>query len=138
MEYLKKTVNIKCLSGDSASAVRVDGILSKEVLVTTGVFQGNTLAPLFIIVLNFVVQKTEIQAGLRAHPTKLLLDLDFADDIILLNQHETEAIEHFQTIESSAKKVGLNIDYNKTKIMIRNVENLRAAVISSKYNSGSS
>ena len=32
-------------------------------------------------------------------------------------------IEHFQAIKSSPKKVGLKINYDKTEIMIRNVDN---------------
>ena len=47
-------------------------------------------------------------------------------------QDETEAIEHFQTIKSSAKKVGLNINFDKTKIMIRNVDSPRTEVIEGK------
>ena len=52
-----KIVNIiKCLCEDSTSAVRVDGSLSKEFLITTGVLQGDTLTPfLFIIVLDCVI-----------------------------------------------------------------------------------
>ena len=104
-----------------------------EFLVTTGVLQGDTLTPfLFIIVLDFVLQKTKITTGLQTHPAELLPDLDFTDDIVLLDRDETEAIEHFQTIESSAKKVGLNINYNKTKIMIINVDNPRTEVIERK------
>ena len=49
-----------------------------------------------------------------------------------MDQDETEAIEHFQTIELSAKKVGLNINYDKTKIMIRNIDNSRIEVIEEK------
>ena len=41
-------------------------------------------------------------------------------------------MEYFQTIESSAKKVGLNINYDKTKIMIQNVDNPRTAAIERK------
>ena len=40
------------------------------------------------------------------------LSNDFADVIVLLDQGETEAIEHFQTIGSSSKKVGVNINYD--------------------------
>ena len=40
-----------------------------------------------------------------------------------------EALEHFRIIESSAKNVGLSIDYDQTKIMIRNIENTRIEVI---------
>ena len=50
----EKTVTIiKCLYEGSNSAVRVDGSLSKEFLITTGVLQGDILAPfLFIIALD--------------------------------------------------------------------------------------
>ena len=49
-----------------------------------------------------------------------------------MDQDETEAIEHFQIIESSAKKIRLNINYDKTKIMIKNVDNPRTEVIEGK------
>ena len=62
----------------------------------------------------------------------MLPDLDLAVDIVLLDQGEIEALEHFQTIEYSAKKVGLSINYDKTKIMIRSVENPRTEVIEGK------
>ena len=87
---------------------------------------------MFIAVLKFELQKAEITTGLQTHPVKLLPDLDFADDIVLLGQDEAEAIEPFQTIESYAKRVGLNINYDKTKIMIRNVDNPRIEVIEGK------
>ena len=56
-------------------------------------------------------------------------DLDFANDIVLLDQDKMEALEHFQAIESLAKKVGLSIKYDKTKITIRKIENARTEVI---------
>ena len=57
---------------------------------------------------------------MQIHLVKLLPDLDF------------EAIEHFLTIESCGKKVDLSINYDKTKIMIRNVDNPRTEVIKGK------
>ena len=117
----------------STSAVRVDGSLSKEFLITTGVLQEDTLAPfLFVIVLDYVLWNTEARTGLQTHPDELLPDLDFADDIVLLDQGEMEALAHFRTIESSAKKVGLSINYDKTKIMIKNIENPKTEVIDGK------
>ena len=97
----EKIVNIiKCLYDGSTSAAHVDGILRKEFLANTRVFQGDTLPPiLFIIILDFVLQKREIITGLQNHPAKLS-DLDFVDDMVLLDQDETEAVEDFQTIES--------------------------------------
>ena len=93
-------------------------------LVTTKNLQRNTLAPLFITVLEFVLKKTEITTTLQTHSAKLSPDLD-------LDQDETEAIEHFQTIEFSARKVCLNINYNTTKIMI-NIDNPKKEVIEGK------
>ena len=130
----EKIVNIiKCLYVGSTSAVRLDGILSQEFLITTRVLQGDTPAPfLFIIVLDYVLQNTEATTGLQTHPGKLLPDIDFADDISLLDQGKMQVLDNFQTIESSAKKVGLNINHEKTKIMIRNIENPRTEVIEGK------
>lgn len=66
----EKIVNtIRSLYDSSTSVVRVDAILSIELLVNTTVLQGDTLNPfLFIIVLDFVLQKTEITIG--SNPTQ--------------------------------------------------------------------
>ena len=130
----EKIVNIiEYLYDGSISAVRIDGTLSQEFLITTRVLQGDTLAPfLFILVLDYVLQNTESTTGLQTHPDELLPNLDFADDIVLLDQGKMEASEHFQSIESSAKKVGLSINYDKTKIMIETIENPETEVIKGK------
>lgn len=66
---LGKVVNIiKCLYDGSTSVVRLDGILSKEFVVTARVLQGDTLVSfLFVIVLNFVLQKTGRTTGLQIY-----------------------------------------------------------------------
>ena len=130
----QKIVNIiKCLYDGSISAVRIDGILSEEFFITTRVLQKDTLAPfLFIIVLDYVLQSTEATIGSQTDPNEMLLNRHFADDIVLLGQSEIEVLEHFRTIKSSTKKVGLSINYDKTKIMIRNVKNPRTEVIEEK------
>ena len=91
---------IKCLYDGSISAVSIDGILSKEFLITRGAIF------LFIIVLDYVLQNIEATTNLQTHRNEMLFDLDFADDIVLLDQGVIEALEHFRAIESSAKKVG--------------------------------
>ena len=57
----EKIVNaIKTIYKNSRSAVIVEGNISEEFEVTTGVLQGDTLAPfLFIIVLDYVMRKAE-------------------------------------------------------------------------------
>ena len=71
-----------------------------EFSITTGVLQGDTLAPfLFIIVLDYVLQNIEATTDLQTHPDELWPDLDFSEDIVLLDQGQMEALEHFRTIE---------------------------------------
>lgn len=76
-------------------------------MVIARVFQGDILAFLFIIVLDFALQKTN-DNRLQIHSAGLLPDLDFAKNIMLLDQYKTETIEYFQRIGCSAEKVGLN------------------------------
>ena len=60
-----------------------------------GVLQGDTLVPFsFIIVLHYVLQNTEATTDLQTHPDELLPDLDFENDIVLMNQSKMEALEH--------------------------------------------
>ena len=75
-------------------------ILGEEFLIATGILQWDTLARFsFIIVLYYVLQNTEATTGLQIHPDELLPDLNFADDIVLLDQGETEPLERFRTAE---------------------------------------
>ena len=93
----KRVKIIKIFYNGSTSVVHVDRILSKDFLVTTGVLQGDISAPfLFIIVLDWVLQKTEITTDLQTHQAEILLGTDLAYDILLLDQYETESIKHFQ------------------------------------------
>ena len=73
----------------------VDGGLSDPFDVTTGVLQGDVLAPFLFIVLlvEYLLKKatSQLDSGVvthprrsRRHPAKSLNDLDFADDIALL------------------------------------------------------
>ena len=52
---------IKTIYKNSRSAVIVEGNISEEFELTTGVLQSDTLAPfLFIIVLDYVMRKAEV------------------------------------------------------------------------------
>ena len=95
--------------------------------ITTGVLQGDTLAPfLFIIVLDYAMSKAmagkEEELGFtitprrsRRHPKVVLADLDFADDIALLSDEIAQAQELLLTVEKECKKVGLVLNAKKTK-----------------------
>ena len=104
----------------------VDGQYSKEFKVTTGVLQGDALAPsLFIIVKYFVMRQSEKDFDIithprksSRHPVKRLNDLDYAYDIALLETSLERKHEQLKTTSENAKKVSLEINVEKTKIMI--------------------
>ena len=92
---LEAVVNaVSALYNNSKSAVMVDGNISTPFEVSTGVLQGDVLAPfLFIILVDFLMKKAtaDHDSGVVTHPrrsgrypAKVLNDLDFADDIALL------------------------------------------------------
>ena len=73
----------------------VNGKVSESFEVTTGVLQGDVLAPfLFILAMDYVLTRSEGQFGFeyrqargtrtRNEPARRINDLDFADDIVLL------------------------------------------------------
>jgi hypothetical protein len=53
----------------------------------------------------------------RRSPTKLINNLDFADDIALLEKSHEMANKQLTALSSEAKKVGLEINIEKTKYM---------------------
>ena len=116
-----KIVNaIKCLYDNSSSRVQVGNQLSEPFAVTTGVLQGDTLAPfLFVVVLNHVLSNIPPKHGFttHVHPDVTLPDLDFADDIALLDSSEDGAREHLNCLSEQAKYVGLHVNMDKTKFM---------------------
>ena len=103
---------------ETSSKVMVNGEFSKLFYITKGVLQGDTLAPfLFIIVLDYVLKVTELgNFGIQTHAGKTLHDLDFADDIVLLDSDSERANEHITCLKENAGYVGLNINFKKTKV----------------------
>ena len=98
--------------------------------IGAGVLQGDTLAPyLFIIVLNEILRKTILDASNSrvAIPTTerqnsrhyfspiCITDLNFADDIVLINNTVEAAEAMLHSIETEARKAGLCINSKKTQ-----------------------
>ena len=108
-----------------------DGV-TEEFDIVKGVLQGDTQSLyLFVIILDHALRKAikgrEEELGFtivprrsrRVHPI-VLTDLDFADDIALISDSVRQASELLQRVESECSKVGLLINYNKTKVMAFN------------------
>ena len=117
----EKIVNaIQCLYETSTSSVQLNGQLSEPFNVNSGVLQGDTLAPfLFIVVLDFILHKIKPGFGFTTsiHPTIRLEDLDYADDISLLDNDTATAQEHLRCLQTEALSVGLKINIDKTKFL---------------------
>ena len=122
---------IKILYQNTTSTAIIDGVLTDEFEVTTGVLQGDVLAPfLFIIVIDYVLRKADInKLGFitkprqsTRNPEQRLGDLEFADDIGLLENDCENAQIHIDKVVAAAKEVGLMINTNKTKYMTLNIK----------------
>ena len=92
---------INVLYNNSKSALMMDGNLSVPFDVTTGVLQGDVLAPfLFVVLADYLLKKvtSKLNSGVvthpcrsSRHPSKLLNDLDFADVIALIESSISKA-----------------------------------------------
>ena len=108
----------------------VDGGLSDPFDVTTGVLQGDVLAPfLFVVLVDYLLKKatSQLDAGVVTHPrrsrrppAKSLNDLDFADDIALLESSISRAQVQLTKTAEAAADLGLVISAPKTEYMTAN------------------
>jgi hypothetical protein len=121
---------IKKLYDRSKAVVYINGQTSESFDVSTGVLQGDVLAPfLFILVMDYVLGKSERQFGFEykpkrsiRNPAKRISDLDFADDIVLLENNIKLANEQLEQLRVEAAKVGLIINEKKTEVMTFNCD----------------
>ena len=97
--------------------------------IVTGVLQGDPLAPfLFIICLDYAMRSSIVDSdGIvlkrhrsRRHPQQVLSDLDFADDIALIEATIVKAQDLLLRVETACQSVGLFLNAKKTKFMVVN------------------
>ena len=100
-----------------------EGKLTEPFFVQTGLRQGCLLSPtIFLIVIDWVMRKAtkDKRMGIQWTLTKQLEDLDFADDINLLAHRHEDAQTKLEHVADEAEKVGLQININKTEVMLVN------------------
>ena len=127
---------IRVLYDESKSQVYIQGQLSEPFNITTGVLQGDVLAPfLFIIVIDFVSKRSAEGFGYLTHkgndqdksgrtlrsttrtPDYKLNDLAFADDVALLENSAAQSQRQLDVYKTNAGQVGLDINTKKTEQM---------------------
>ena len=112
--------------------VMVDGCLSDFFQVKSGVIQGGILSPLlFVLVIDYVLKKVveETGVGIIWKDGRLLADLDYADDIVLINNGPREMQTVLNVLIREGGKVGLKINCKKTEIINMNMQNPDDCVI---------
>jgi hypothetical protein len=144
---------IRVLYDNSSSRVSVNGELSDPFNISTGVLQGDVLAPfLFIIVIDWVCKPLADNYGYLTHKgtsndasgrnmrsttrkvNRRLNDLSFADDIALLENDNTQAQKQLDLMKERASMVGLEINIKKTEQMRLNLPTWYSPMPSSIYN----
>ena len=89
--------------------------------------KGDVLAPyLFTIVVDYVMSRSEGDFGFiyktgTSRTERKLNDLDYADDIALLEMSITKAAEQLLRLSVEASTVGLEVNTEKTEYMCVNV-----------------
>lgn len=61
----------------------------------------------------------------KRKPEVKLSDMEFADDIVLLENNIHDAQEQLDSLATSAKQVGLNISTSKTEVLTKNVQRIQ-------------
>ena len=93
--------------------------------------QGDVLAPfLFVILVDYIMTKRKGDRGFnfqpkigtssRGKPTSKVNDLDFADDIALLENNLLNANKQLAALRGEAAHIGLEVNAAKTEFMALN------------------
>ena len=110
---------------NSNCKVRMESGNSAPFDIVTGVRQGCILSPLlFIVAIDYIMKKTtEVgMHGLKWVGDVKIADLDFADDIALLDEDEVGNQDMTNKLVKNAKMVGLRLNVPKTKCMAVGME----------------
>jgi hypothetical protein len=120
--YVRITIPAKLINMCKAcvqktrSVVRIEETLSYFIENKTGLKQGDSLSPiLFNLAKQKVIQNIQMVPDGIKIGKELLNVLAYADDIVLLGKNEIEIRQLLIEMESAARKLGLQVNQEKTK-----------------------
>ena len=110
---------LKALHHGTESCVQVNGRQSPFFQITTGVRQGCAVAPeLFNVIVDYIMTKNTSRLSFGPKfGDRAITDVDFVDDFAILVDSMEQLLEALRILREEAAKVGLHINWNKTKIM---------------------
>ena len=113
---------LQCIYYGQSGKVREDLVDSPDFGIRAGVRQGCVLTPrLFCAVLEFAMSSWRAKVetyGLNLHDgMKALLDLRFADDLLVFATSRDDTIRLLEELVTSLGQVGLKLNTSKTKIL---------------------
>ena len=99
--------------------------------ITSGVLQGDTLAPyLFVICLDYILRKaldsdkelgfTLVEYKSRRHPAVKITDADYADDLAIISDYLSDSSALLHKLEEAASEIGLYVNAKKTEFICYN------------------
>jgi len=116
-------VIIQNLYEEGQSSVKWNGAIGEWFTVMTGVRQGCILSPLlFALIMDWIMKTalSDLDVGLEWIHGSRLCDLDYADDIVLLDSSHERMQKMTTAVEHRRGKLGLHMNVDKCKIVISN------------------
>ncbi|CAH8430565.1 unnamed protein product [Schistosoma mattheei] len=120
----KKYINlIKALYSNTTGRVRAYGELSSELITSSGVRQGCPLSPfLFNFVVDVLLEITLSSSkftGVELLPGGSLVDLEYADDIVLFGEDTDKMQSLLATLSNNASMFGMRFSPSKCKMLLQ-------------------
>ena len=110
---------LKNMYANNTSVIKVNGVVSEEFLIKSGVRQGDVLSPLlFNIFINDIV--SEFQSDSSSPPTMLnqsVGSLLYADDLVILSTTAEGLQTSLYKLYDYCSKWSLQVNKTKTKFM---------------------
>ena len=117
--YYQQAVKVICaMYKNNTASVKVGNEVSNWFCIKSGVKQGCVLSPfIWIILMDLVLRSTGKAIGDHGIKWggKTLLDLDYADDLSILDESVSKMNEFLEVLRDQGAKIGLKINVKKTK-----------------------